>query len=395
MKTKQINKITLAEPKQFIELFKFYNKCNDNNEVTLFFDKEKRGFISFREMNGANTLLTNTEISSSIFTEWDVEKCKKGIIMNTFIDFLRRVKVKEDILQIEFNDTDYKMTIKNTILRKFESKVVDWDNKEEKMPNLSHKAKIRLTSKQLYDAIKDIKGMDKIEFIAENKKLIIKLYSGYEDNVKDKIEIREDGYNSIETTEKLSSKFTFDLLKKAITNRLSEDVTLFLSQDYPILIRYLEVDKFKVDVVIAPNVDIDKQDETFEETGKKDIANDTKESDKINREVKKIEHQAMEIESRRQKKASKTVKKAHKKVSNKKIDLKQLDDVDDDFVKFSKKYSTPLGEIKNIVEEKYNSDIEFMQFAIDEGLLEELNNNIDKFLDKKLEEYFKKFKIAM
>ena len=59
---------------------------------------------------------------------------------------------------------------------------------------------------------------------------------------------------------------------------------------------------------------------------------------------------------------------------------------------FADRYSTPLGDIQEEIEDNYNADAEFMEFCLDTGLLEELDDNISAFLDKRVKEHYKRFK---
>ena len=72
-KTQTMNRLTLSDTRQFIEIFKLYNKCNDNPEITLNFEKDG---LHFREMNPANTLMADITIKDSLFIEFYAEKTR-------------------------------------------------------------------------------------------------------------------------------------------------------------------------------------------------------------------------------------------------------------------------------------------------------------------------------
>lgn len=59
---------------------------------------------------------------------------------------------------------------------------------------------------------------------------------------------------------------------------------------------------------------------------------------------------------------------------------------------FIDKFTTPIGTIKNILEEDYDADSNFMEYILDGNLTEELDNETNKIIKKKLKEYYKDYK---
>ena len=62
------------------------------------------------------------------------------------------------------------------------------------------------------------------------------------------------------------------------------------------------------------------------------------------------------------------------------------------FYYFTEFYATPTGEIKYYIEELYNADIDFMQYCLDCNFEGEVNDEMCKFIRKKLKEYYKNYK---
>ena len=63
-----------------------------------------------------------------------------------------------------------------------------------------------------------------------------------------------------------------------------------------------------------------------------------------------------------------------------------------DIQHFSSKFMTPIGLIRDIVEEDYNGNIEFLEYILDCNLDEEINNETTKITKRKLKEYHKNYK---
>lgn len=59
---------------------------------------------------------------------------------------------------------------------------------------------------------------------------------------------------------------------------------------------------------------------------------------------------------------------------------------------FSGRFATPIGLLRDIVEEDYNANIEFLEFVLDCNLSEELTDETEKLFKKKLKEYYKNYK---
>lgn len=399
--TQAISKISPAEPKTFIELFKFYNKANTNPEVCLKLEKDG---LSFSELSMDNTLLTSIEILSNSFMEFGIKPSKKCLNSAELLKFLKRAN-KEDILIVEFEENDYRVILKNGVLRQFNSKLIDYEERSGKMPNLDHKAHIKVDSKSLFDAFKNYKknDMDKAVIEVLNGKAILSLIDG-NNEIRDSIELN----GEVKSEANLKSMFSFELLKNSITKNLSGEITMFLSQDYPLLIRYLEVDKFKAEVVIAPRVE-EKPKPVKVKFGDKNI--EKKISDAVDKIVEKAEDKSHYEEPKKEDVAGDDVGIDPRPVTAKskrtskpkgKIDLNDIGYSDSmkcpecrgliDIQHFSDKFTTPIGLLRDIVEEDYNGNIKFLEFALDKEICEDINEGFEKLIREKLKEHEKKFR---
>ena len=373
--TTQISKISVADPKQFIDIFKFYKRCNNTKEISLLFDKNK---ISFREINLDNTLMTSIEISSSFFTEWYANEGKKSLNAHILIDFLNRVDAKKDVLGMEFNGDKYKVDIKGYAKRQFSSFLLDIESEPKKMPELRHNTRIKINAKTLCNALKGYKKseMESIKLIADKNKLKLNIFD-WDNSLKDSIEL------NAEVSGNAISKYNFELFRNSITSRLTEDILLLLDNDYPILISYVEPN-YKADVIIAPRVE------------------DSKDKPEVKPEAVKTEiKEPVKEEATIKEKAMPKLKRAIKAEKSLKIDLNDIGYSDSlgcphckgiiDIQHFSSKFTTPIGLIRDIVEEEHKSNIEFLEFVLDKGIDDEINKDFKKMIKDKLIKYLKMF----
>lgn len=371
--TNQITKLTIADPEQFVRFFKFYDKCNDNTEITLNFEKDK---LFFREMNQANTLLTEITLKDSLFVEFYAEKGKKDISMPELLSFLKRAN-KEDLMQLEFNDTKYNVILKSSITRTFTGNILALEKTEQKQPNLKHSAKVTIDSKKLTSILKEFKKEFLLQFVIINNKLIVNIYNS-DSNLVRKNEIEDcsvSGDNTIST-------FGFETLKNAITDKLSGNLTLNLGKDYPILIEYA-ANNYQVNVVVAPDDHI------------KDYVETT--IPKINEPKKEIKHSGKYPEIQWEKKQPKPKQKRGK------LDLEDIGFNENfkcpnckemiSFYYFIDKFATHIGSVKEVLEQDFNADPDFAGFVLENDKFhDEMDEYINDFLRKRLKEMYKKFK---
>ena len=393
--TKTINKLTIAEPEQFTKLFKFYQKCNDQQEITLNFDKDR---LHFREMNLANTLMSDITIKDILFTEFYAEKSKKDISITDFLNFLKRAN-KEDLLVMEFNETKYNVILKSRITRTFTGNIINAEKTEQKLPCLNFSARATISSKMLFDFLKDYKKEARnIEISAKNKALTLKVLD---------FDNKQIGMTTIEAEgiiEPVKSRFTFELFKNAITNKLTENVVLLLGNTYPMQIEYSEPNKYNAVVTIAPYVEdgedfkVETEEHTETEPIKvemedKEYTKEPEPSSIINELPKpkymgkiEIKHSGKHPEIKKQKKGKLDLDALGYNENFKCPNCKDMIS----FYFFMDKFATQIGVIKDVLEQDYNADPEFAEFVFESD--EDFGRDFEKLVKARLKELHKKFK---
>ncbi|MBU0666140.1 MAG: proliferating cell nuclear antigen (pcna) [Nanoarchaeota archaeon] len=212
--------------------------------------------IELVAMDPANVAMVIFKLLSSAFAEYNVkEDIHLAINMNDFKQVLRRAK-SNDAVTLETEDNKFKITFKSNTIRTFYLPIIDVDESEQKIPDLSFKATITTTAAIINEAIEDADIVsESVTFDIDNQVLTI---SATGDLSKATIRIDADNDTKIISDEKVKSKFSIEYLKKMIQgSKISEKVLLQVSQDYPLKLEYKVLNKVQLAFILAPRVDND------------------------------------------------------------------------------------------------------------------------------------------
>jgi len=245
-------KLSLAEPKYLKESISIISDLV--NEAT--FNVTTDG-IELVAMDPANVAMVIFKLLPSSFVEYQVDKPEHiSINLSNFKQILRRAK-PNDSLTIELEENKLKITLKGTSTRTFSLPIIDLDEKEQKVPELSFSASINTVSTMLNEAIEDVDIVgESVSFIVENGKLAIQAEG---DLSKAHINIEQGNDTKIETKEEnVRSKYSIEYLKKMISgSKLADKVTIQFSMDYPLRLDYVALDKVSLSFILAPRVEND------------------------------------------------------------------------------------------------------------------------------------------
>ena len=245
-------KLTLAEPMYLKESITIISELV--NEARFKVTKEA---IELVAMDPANVAMVIFKLLSSCFTEYDIkEDIEISINLSNLKQILRRTSAN-DMLTLELGEENkLKITLKGRTTRTFSLPIIELEEKDQKVPDLKFQATITTQSSILNDAVADADIIaESVTFEAEPQKFTINAEG---DLSKAKIEIQETENTKIavEASEKLKSKYSLEYLKKMIGgSKLSEEVSLQFSKDYPLKLEYKAVDKVMLTFILAPRVE--------------------------------------------------------------------------------------------------------------------------------------------
>lgn len=248
-------KLSLAEPKYLKESISIISELV--SEARFKITKESIELIA---MDPANVAMVIFKMFSSAFVEYDVEdEVNVAINLGNLKQILKRAKAT-DTVTIELDEEKNKLItkLKGKSSRTFSLPIIELEEKEQKVPQLSFPVTIKANSADILEAIDDVDIVaESVSFTVEDNKFTVE---GEGDLSKAKVDISADDDTEIksETGEKYKSKYSIEYLKKMISgSKISDTVEINFSKNYPVKMSFVDVDKVMLSFILAPRVDND------------------------------------------------------------------------------------------------------------------------------------------
>jgi proliferating cell nuclear antigen PCNA len=182
---------------------------------------------------------------------------KLALNLNNLKQILKRAGAN-DILTMELKESKFKLTMKSNTTRTFYLPIIEFDEKEQKVPELDFPVSIETDVSILNEAIEDVDIVaESVSLIAQKTKFTI---SAEGDLSRAKIEIEPDDQTEIkaDTEDVVKSKYSIEYLKKMIqASKLAPKVTINFNKDYPLKLNYKVMNKLMLNFILAPRVDND------------------------------------------------------------------------------------------------------------------------------------------
>ena len=248
-------KLTLAEPKYLQDSISIISELV--NETRL---KITKNAIELVAMDPANVAMVIFKLFSSAFTEYTVkDDVEIAVNLNNLKMILRRAK-PTDMLSLEFDaaKNKLKITLKGETTRTFFMPVIELEDRNQKIPELSFPVKVTTSCDILNEAIEDTDIVaDSVTFDVAKGVFTVKAHG---DLSQATVEIVEDDRTKItsDASVHVASKYSVEYLKKMIKgSKLSPQVVVSFNSNYPIKLEYKTVDKLDLAFILAPRVDND------------------------------------------------------------------------------------------------------------------------------------------
>lgn len=247
-------RLTLAEPSYLKESISIISDLV--NEARF---KITPNAIELVAMDPANVAMVVFKLLSSSFTEYEVEKdIEIAINLNNLKQVLRRASPR-DMLTLELDDDNrLKIQLRSSTTRTFNLPIIELEEKDQKVPDLKFPVMVKTSSSILNEAIADVDVVgESVAFIAEPKKFTLQAEG---DLNQARIEIKEDDSTKVSMNgdDKIKAKYSIEYLKKMINgSKLSDEVMIQFSKDYPLKLEYKTVDKVMLSFILAPRVEND------------------------------------------------------------------------------------------------------------------------------------------
>lgn len=245
-------KLTLSDSKLLTDSISIISELV--NEAVFKVDKEK---IELVAMDPANVAMVFFKLLSSAFDEYNVEKNEEiAVSLESLKQVLKRAK-PTDVLTLELDNEKNKLKIvlQGEAKRAFSISLIDLRENKQRVPTLEFPLKIKTTSIVFDEAIEDMSIVaESLSLIASQTNLTVEAESSLNHA---RVEIANDKDTLIETKSKdpIKSKYSIEYLKKMIKgSKLSPNVSIEFSKDYPLKVQYEVKDKLQLGFVLAPRV---------------------------------------------------------------------------------------------------------------------------------------------
>ena len=222
------------------------------DEMVIHITKDKMDITS---MDPANIAMVVFSMPSSSAIEWEAsitekEPVEKVCIKLTDLNKVLKRIAKEDVLNIETIDNQLNVGISG--YKDFTIPLLEIEEKkEQKLPDLTHKAKINLPTSKIADAIEDcgIAG-EAIVFEVEEEKLVL---SANDELRKAAVTLQGEDVQIVSEGEQ-KAKFALEYLRKIVLPKTSKSVEVCLNTDYPLMLKY-NAKGYKITFLLAPRVE--------------------------------------------------------------------------------------------------------------------------------------------
>lgn len=246
-------KLTLAEPKFFKDSISIISDLV--NEARF---KITQDAIELVAMDPANVAMVIFKLLSSAFVEYDIkDEVELAINLSNLKQVLKRAK-QNDMLTLQLDENRLKITLKGNTKRTFTLPTIELDEKEQKIPELKFPVNVVANTEILNDAIDDADIVSESILISlEDNKLVLEA-EGDMSKARTEVQSGEEAKIVSDTDEKVKSKYSIEYLKKMVGgSKLTDRVTLFLNNDYPLKLEYKAIDKVDLSFILAPRVEND------------------------------------------------------------------------------------------------------------------------------------------
>jgi proliferating cell nuclear antigen len=247
-------KLVLADSKHFRDSISISSELV--NEVKF---KATTDGLEMVAMDPANVAMVILKILSSCFIEYKVEGSEEVTISLTNLkQILRRVK-SDDVLSLETTeDSKLKVQLKGKTTRSFSLPLLELDDREQRVPELTFPITIEMPSSLLTESIEDVSVVaESVTLLGDKDELLVKAQG---DLSKAFIEIKNDEITIIKTDseDKFKGKYSLEYLRKMMSgSKISDKVHVSFNTDYPLKIEYKVIDRVAMSFILAPRVDND------------------------------------------------------------------------------------------------------------------------------------------
>lgn len=245
-------KLILSEPKYLKDGLSIVSEIV--TEGTFKINKDVMELIA---MDPANVAMVIFRLPASSFVTYEIDgPTAITLNLNNLKQVLRRAK-SSDSLTLEVDENKLKVVLESTTKKTFHLPLIDVDDEEQKIPDLTFSIEVKTQSSILNDAIDDVDVVGESVIFSVSKKSFVVSSKG--DLTKASVDIPADKTTEIRCDEDgTKAKYSIEYLKKMIQgSKLSDTANISFSKDFPLRLDYQVKDKVSLSFILAPRVDND------------------------------------------------------------------------------------------------------------------------------------------
>lgn len=221
------------------------------------FDIAKEG-ITLSAMDPASVAMISFKLLPTAFLEYD---CKENstitINITNLVNVLRRSKAN-DQLTMSLAENKLKLVMQGDTRRTFAIPLLENPPNKQKVPELSFKGKVEISSNTFGDGVKDAAMVsDCVVLEANNNSFIIKSFGDVSET---KMELTKESPSliSLDVLADIKSKYSIDYLERMMKGaKIADTITVRFGSDYPMKLECTALDKLQLSFILAPRVDTD------------------------------------------------------------------------------------------------------------------------------------------
>lgn len=223
------------------------------NEVTFKLTKNGMELVA---IDPANVAMIDFKLMAGAFAEYEADDKDTEISLN--LDNLKAVLKRakpEDSIVMSLEKGRMKVELVGDGRKTFNLSLIDYEREQQKLPSLKFNAKIMMPASKFDDAISDMSvASDSVALVSENGKFLMKS----EGNLSDaKVEFPNASV-SLGKEGEVTAKYAIEYLAKmSKASKLTEEVSVSYSNDYPLKLEFNVNGKLYLGFVLAPRVSND------------------------------------------------------------------------------------------------------------------------------------------
>lgn len=222
------------------------------NEVTF---KIKKSGMELVAIDPANVAMIDFKLMPEAFAEYEIEKDTEiSLNLENLKAVLRRAK-PEDNIMMSMDKGRVKIELVGDGRKTFNLSLIDYDREQQKLPNLKFNAKVVVPASKFDDAISDMSvASDSVAMVASEGKF----HMQSEGNLSDaKVEFPAASVSLGKEGEVIAKYAIEYLAKMSKASKLTDEVSMSYSKDYPLKLEYNVNGKLYLGFVLAPRVSND------------------------------------------------------------------------------------------------------------------------------------------